>query len=139
MDRVATHRDPLLLKIIRNISAWTFKEQEVRCAVLCCAVLCCAVLYCTVLYCTVLYCAVLCCTLLYSTVLYSTLLYSTLLYSTLPYSNLMHFIPNRFIRFLYLIISTDNSTSFLFSCFPFLYFLNPYLTLSPSISMLPLF
>ena len=102
-------------------------------------VLCCAVLCCAVLCCAVLCCAVLCCTVLYCAVLYYTVLYSTLLYSTLLYSNLMHFIPNRFIRFLYLIISTDNPTSFLFSCFPFLYFLNPYLTLSPSISMLPLF
>lgn len=30
MDRLADKRDPLLLKIIRNISLWTFNQQQVR-------------------------------------------------------------------------------------------------------------
>lgn len=30
MDRLADKRDPLLLKIIRNISQWTFNQQQVR-------------------------------------------------------------------------------------------------------------
>lgn len=29
MDRLADKRDPLLLKIVRNISQWTFNQQEV--------------------------------------------------------------------------------------------------------------
>jgi len=29
MDRLADKRDPLLVKIIRNISMWTFNQQEV--------------------------------------------------------------------------------------------------------------
>jgi hypothetical protein len=29
MDRLSSHRDPMLLKIIRNISAWTFEQQQV--------------------------------------------------------------------------------------------------------------
>ena len=30
IDRLSSHKDPLLLKIIRNISAWTFDQQQVR-------------------------------------------------------------------------------------------------------------
>lgn len=30
MDRLADKRDPLLLKIVRNISQWTFNQQEVQ-------------------------------------------------------------------------------------------------------------
>ena len=30
IDRLSSHKDPLLLKIIRNISSWTFEQQQVR-------------------------------------------------------------------------------------------------------------
>jgi hypothetical protein len=29
MDRLADKKDPLILKVIRNISYWTFKQQQV--------------------------------------------------------------------------------------------------------------
>lgn len=37
MDRLADKRDPLLLKIVRNIAQWTFNQQEVK---LCYVVFC---------------------------------------------------------------------------------------------------
>ena len=30
MDRLADKRDPLLLKIVRNLTQWTFNQQEVQ-------------------------------------------------------------------------------------------------------------
>lgn len=35
MDRLADKRDPLLVKIVRNLSMWTFNQQEVCTVVLC--------------------------------------------------------------------------------------------------------